>query len=216
MRDSGQAVVHPKIHLEAFTGAFELLTTTLRLNGADGGVRVVSVTAPASKDGASTVAGNLALTVAATGRNVLLVDANFREPALHTIFDLKPKPGLAEVLARAASANDVVQSTKVRHLWFIAAGTTIGSPHSALESHELEAVFDHLRTKFDFIVVDTPPVLRYSDALHLARVTNGTLLVLPERASRRTAREARRRLDRVQASVLGVVLNRIDPKLDVG
>ncbi|OFV82480.1 MAG: hypothetical protein A2W26_07525 [Acidobacteria bacterium RBG_16_64_8] len=217
MTENGQLITQvPRLHADAFAGAFELLTTTLRLNGGQAGTRVVSVTAPRAKDGASTVAGNLAVTVAATGRKVLLVDANFRAPALHQLFHVNPRPGLAEVLARGASVNDVIQAGRVPNLWVLAAGAMTGSPHGRLESHELDAVFEHLRSRYDFIVVDTPPVLQYADALHLARVTNGTLLVLSDGAPLRGAQEARRRFDRVQANVLGVVMNRGDPKVGAG
>lgn len=197
---------------EAFVGAFELLTTALRLNGGQG-VRVIAVSAPWAKDGASTIASNLAITVAGTGRRVLLADANFRSPALHRIFNLKPGAGLAEVMAGQQELQSAIQPTVHANLWVLPAGIIAGSPHARLESHGLDSVFEKLRGSYDFIVVDTPPVLAYSDAMLLGRVADGTLLVLPERAQRSDVVEARRRMDRVGANVLGVVLNRSTPEL---
>ncbi len=197
-----------------FVEAFGLLTASLLLNGLDGkeGLRIVSITAAHEGDGASTTALNLALSAANTGRRTLLIDSNIRKPALHEPFGVPQAPGLAETLQKKVALKDAVKASKMSNLYLLPAGGP-ASPSAVLQALMLTNLFEQIRGTYDFAVIDTPPALRYPDALHVARLTNGIILVVPaEGASRRAQIEVRRRLDRVDAKVLGIVLNRINPK----
>jgi len=195
-----------------FVEAFGLLTASLLLSdgkNGGGGIRAVCVTAANEGDGASTTALNLALTVAGSGRRTLLVDSNIRTPTLHTPFNLPLSPGLAEILMKKAAVKEAVRATKISNLYLLPAGGSSSSPHALLQPALLSALFEQAVGSYDFVIVDTPPALRYPDAMHLARLTNGAILVLPaEGAPRRAELEVRRRLERVDANILGIVLNR--------
>ncbi len=197
-----------------FVEAFGLLTASLLLtNGkdGDGGIRSIAIIGAQAGHGVSTTALNLALTVAGTGRRTLLVDANLRAPALHLPFNVPLSPGLAEVLQKKAAFKDAVRAAKTSSLYLLTAGTPGGSPHALLQPQVLTPVFEQIRSTYDFAILDTPPALRYPDTLHLARLADGAIVVLPaEGAARRVEQEVRRRLERVGVNVLGIVVNRMN------
>ncbi len=197
-----------------FVEAFGLLTASLLLqNGKEGGIRTICVLGAQEGAGVSTTALNLALTVANAGRRTLLIDANLRAPGLHQPFNLPLSPGLGEILMKKALVKDAVRASKLSHFYLLPAGAVTGSPSAALQPQVLGAVFEQVKSGYDFVVVDTAPVLRYADALHLARFTDGAILVLPaEGAQRRAEIEVRRRLERVDVTILGIVLNRTSRK----
>lgn len=197
-----------------FVEAFGLLTASLLLqNGKEGGIRTICVLGAEAGAGVSTTALNLALTVANTGRRTLLIDANLRQPGLHQPFNLPQSPGLGEILVKKAMLKDAVRASKLSHFYMLTAGTVTGSPSAALQPQILGSIFEQVKAGYDFAVVDTAPVLRYADALHIARFTDGAILVLPAEGARRQAEvEVRRRLERVDVSLLGIVLNRISPR----
>jgi capsular exopolysaccharide synthesis family protein len=142
-----------------------------------------------------------------------LIDGNLRAPTLHEPFAVPQSPGLAEVLTKKTAFKDAVRAAKTSNLYLLPAGKVEASPHAMLQSAMLQSTFDQVRGGYEFAVVDTPPALRYPDALHIARVTNGAVLVIPaDGAPRRAEIEVRRRLERADVKVLGLVMNRIDPK----
>ncbi|HWP29342.1 MAG TPA: CpsD/CapB family tyrosine-protein kinase [Chloroflexota bacterium] len=199
----------------AFQQAFELLTASLLFfEGKEAGaLRTLCVVAAQSGYGASTTSLNLALTIASSSRRTLLIDGNLRAPSLHQPFGLQAGPGLAEILMGKALFRDAIKATRTSNLYFLPAGQAPGSPHALLQSAMLAAALEQVRTSYDFAVVDTPPALGYPDALHIARATDGALLVIPaEGAPRRAEVEVRRRLERAGVRILGVVVNRVHPK----
>ncbi len=199
-----------------FVEAFGLLTANLLLaDGKEGGagIRSIAIVGAQEGHGVSTTALNLALSVAGTGRRTLLVDANLRTPALHLPFNVPLSPGLAEILEKKATFKDAVRAAKTSSLYLLPAGTPAGSPQALLQPQVLMPLFEQIRSTYDFAVLDTPPALRYADALHLARLADGAIVVLPaEGAARRGEQEVRRRLERVDVNVLGIVVNRMNPR----
>lgn len=197
-----------------FVEAFGLLTASLLLHdGQEGGLRTICVTAAQLGEGVSTTALNLALSLAGSGRRTLLVDSNFRSPDLHRAFNVPVSPGLVDVLARKVALKDAVRATKTSNLYLLPAGSAELSPQALLQPKNLEAVFDQIKSGYDIAVIDTPPALRYPDALHLGRCTQGVVLIVPaDGTQRRAALEVRRRLERANVNILGIVLNRTSSK----
>jgi len=170
---------------------------------------VMAVVAPQIGLGTSTTALNLALMMARTGRSTLLVDANLRHPGLHKAFGLPQAPGLAEILAGKCEPKQPVLSTRVRLLSFIPAGQTDAPAEALMGQPALKGVLGVLRQAFEVIVIDTPPLLKYPDGLHVAACVDGVLQVVASHgSSRRDQQQARRLLEMVHAHVLGTVLNR--------
>lgn len=199
-----------------FVEAFGLLSASLLLaDSKDGGtgVRTVAVVAAQDGHGVSTTALNLALSAAGAGRRTLLIDANIRTPALHLPFNVPLSPGLAEILLKKAVLKDAVRAAKTSNLYLLPAGAVTGSPHALFQPLLLHPIFEQIKNTYDFAVLDAPAVLRYPDALHFARFADGAILVVPaEGAAQRAEQELRRRLERVDVKILGIVLNRMHPK----
>jgi Mrp family chromosome partitioning ATPase len=130
---------------------------------------------------------------------------------LHEPFDFAQSPGLVELAQKKVSLKDAVRASRTSNLYVLPTGEIPGgSPLPLLQPLVLGPVFEQLKNGYDFTIVDTPPALRYPDALQIARLTNGAILVLPaEGTPRRAETEVRRRLQRAEVRVLGIVINRI-------
>ena len=170
--------------------------------------RVIQVTSPVSGEGKTTLSCQLAASVAATGRRTLLVDADLRNPSAHLQFNVPVGPGLCEVLRGEVSVHDVVRETPVAGLMMIPAGQWKDETAVALVSTELQGLFEVWRSQFDFVIVDSSPVLPVTDPLLLALHADGVLVSLLQGVSRMPlANEAYKRMTALGIRVLGVVLN---------
>ncbi len=192
-----------------FVEAYGLLLANLVLgrNGHPAGA--VVVTASHTGSGTTTTALNLAIMMARAGQKSLLIDANLRKPELHDAFHIELAPGLVDVLGGRLPPAKAIRLTSIKNLGLLPAGKSTGSFHALFDRQQLETMITDLRGQHGFIVFDTAPIFEYPDTLNLARITDGVLLVVPERSSRRDLEEARRRLERVGAKILGAVFNRV-------
>jgi len=212
--NQGMATITQYIPGTLYAEAFGLLAASLLLrDGTNGTGHTICVTAGHSGEGTTTMAVSLAQTIAGANRRTLLIDGNFRTPALHKVFDIPPSPGLADILTQTAQLADAARATNTPNLFVLPAGNVPSSPQTLLQSQALGLFLEEVRANYEFIVVDSAPALRFPDALHVGRSTEGTILVVSAgRFAREAALEMRRRLQRVNVKVLGVVLNRLDPK----
>jgi len=170
-------------------------------------LRTIMVTSPQKGEGKTVTAANLALTMAQElQRRVVLVEADLRRPALQQLFGLLPGPGLADYLAGAAELRTVMRFLPDYNLTVVPAGTTPANPAELLGSTAMRRVLDHLRTRFDRVILDTPPILPLADVAVLAPIVDGTLLVVRAGVTPKPAIEnALRGFD--ASRLLGVVLN---------
>jgi capsular exopolysaccharide synthesis family protein len=170
--------------------------------------RTILVTSPAPGDGKSTFASNLAIAMAQTGKRVLLVDADFRRPVQHRIFESRPGIGLSTVLAGHEPLDKTIQSTGIAGLDILPAGPQPSNPSEILNSQSFNEVLEELSVRYEHVVVDSPAVMAVADARILAAMCSVTILVLRAQTStRKTAMHARRALQSVGAAILGVVVN---------
>jgi capsular exopolysaccharide synthesis family protein len=180
-----------------------------RLSHAEGSsnLRTVLVTSPQKGEGKSLTSANLALTMAQElHRRVIIIEADLRKPSLQHLFGLPAGPGLAEYLAGAADLKDVMRFLPDHNLTVIPAGTSPANPAELLGSTAMRRLLDQLRTRFDRVILDTPPVLPLADVAVLAPLVDGTLLVVRAGVTPKPAIEnALRAFD--SSRLLGVVLN---------
>jgi capsular exopolysaccharide synthesis family protein len=175
---------------------------------AGAGGKAVQVTSPAEGDGSTTLAANLAASLAQAGRRALLLDANLRRPRLHELFGLPAEPGLGAVLTGALEDSQALQPTCLPGLWVLPAGPTGPGSADLLTAPAFEQLLAGLRDQFEFVIVNTPPLLGCADAEAVAARVDAVLLNLrvgPD--SRPAARAAAARLAELGARVLGVVVN---------
>jgi len=193
-----------------FVESYGLLLASILLGSNGKPPAVVAVAAARAGDGVSTTVLNLAMTMARTGRPTAVVDANLRDPGLHTAFGLPQSPGLAEVLTGKTELKSAAAPTHIPNLFLVPSGQAIIPAQALLSQTGLKELFDLMRTRFDLVVVDTPPILQYPDTLHIGKSVDAVLQVVSSQgASRRDQQETRQLLDRVGAHVLGTVLNRV-------
>jgi len=150
--------------------------------------------------------------MAQQGKRVLLVDADFRSPSLHRIFNLRGRDGLSNLLAGQEIAGGIVHESGVSALDVVPCGTFLGNPPEMLGGERFGAVLEYITGIYDHVILDAPPTVPVDDARIIARSCDMTLLVLRAgRANRRLAELARDGLCAVGAKIMGVVVNDVDP-----
>ncbi|MCH8967260.1 MAG: polysaccharide biosynthesis tyrosine autokinase, partial [Planctomycetes bacterium] len=188
--------------------AFRRIRTNLQFSAPAERQRSLLVTSPRPNDGKTTVACNLALAVAQGGRRVLLVDANFRRPALADVFKKVKGPGLSNLLVGDGSLASCVVKTDTPMLDLLPSGPVPPNPAELLASEQARSFLAEAVSKYDQVIIDTSPVLLASDALGLATVVDGVVLVVrANESSRGVARRACRLFVDVNAHLFGAVLN---------
>jgi capsular exopolysaccharide synthesis family protein len=193
-----------------FSEAIRKVRSSLWIGLPGGPPCTVLVAGTAPRDGKSLLAANLAMALAATGERVLLIDGDLRRPALHATFGLEQQPGLSMVLAGRAQPADAVSATKVAQLSLLPAGPLPPNPSELLGRGRFGTLLEILKPSFEWIIVDTPPVLAVTDAVVMAPAANAVIFVASADATRCDA--AAEAVDQLRASgavVLGGVLNRV-------
>ena len=175
---------------------------------AGGALRVVMVTSATSGEGKTSLATHLAASLARAGHKTLLLDGDLRKPAAHRIFDLPLGPGFSELLRGETDLPEAVRPTQAPGLWLLPAGTCDNEALQQLAQDAVRRIIERLRPEYDFIVIDSSPVLPVADALLLAQYADGVLLSLFQEVSRLPkVYAAYQRLKMIRVRMLGAVMN---------
>jgi len=197
----------------AVVEGYRILRTNLQFStlGLGHSAVVLLVTGSQPGEGKTTTLANLGVSLAQAGKRVLLVDTDLRRPALHKQFGLQNKVGLTSLLLDGGARPEyVIQGTSVPGLGVLTSGPTPANPAELLDLPQMGATLDWLRKLVDYVLLDTPPVLSVADASILAQKVDGVLMVAEMgRVRSETFRQAVTTLQRVQARVLGVALNKV-------
>ncbi len=195
-----------------FGESFRALRTSLISRFQTDGVKVLAVTSAQPLEGKTTTAVNIAMALAYGGSRVLLIDADMRRPGMHRALRLTNERGLSQVLTGQARVRDVIQRTVDPNLLAITAGKTPPNPSELLASERMKTLLTNLaHGPFDWILIDTPPVLAVTDAVVLAPAVTGTVFVIGSEMTRR--RLAERAVETIRSShprQVAAVLNRVD------
>jgi tyrosine-protein kinase Etk/Wzc len=183
--------------------------------------KVVVITSPLAEDGKTTCAVNLAITLALRGSRALLIDADLRRGVIHNAFGCPRTPGLSDLLNRGHPLEDAVRAIKIGEqggrLHFMTTGTVPPNPSVLLESTAFRTLIERMKREYDYVIIDSPPANIISDASILGHVADGVLIVARSGATDSSAlTHAVEQLTHVGVPLLGVVLNDIDFKRDVG
>ena len=173
--------------------------------------KVVLITSAVPNEGKSTIAANLARTLASGGSRVLLVDADLRKGQLHEMLGLHAAPGLVELLQHPADLESFIQVNSTQNFAFLSRGTALGHTSDLFLGMVFDQVLAQMRQKFDYVLIDSSPVFAADDASTLAPKVDGTLFVVRNNfSSARLVRECLELLHQRQSHILGLVLNRTD------
>lgn len=199
------AAVRPKsVESEAYRGIRTQLMQTYEKEHA-----IVQVTSPTPGDGKSTLAANLAISLAQSGKKVILLDCDFRKPRVHKLFAVpKPEVGLASVTSGDTELIDAIRHSDVDRLDILPCGPRPNNPAELLSSRRFQEVLKELKELYEFVIVDTPPLLAVSDPRVVAQRTDGVVLVFRiTNKIRPLAERAKEYLTDMGVKLLGVVVN---------
>ncbi|MDT4913786.1 MAG: tyrosine-protein kinase, partial [Pseudonocardiales bacterium] len=188
--------------------AYRQVRTNLEFAAGDEAPRSFVITSAGQGEGKSTTVANLALLISRAGKRVAIVDGDLRKPTLASFFNATSDFGLSDVLTGRSKLGTVMQPIAGEQIAVLASGPTVARPSELLSSPAMEQVLAQLRSEFDLVIVDSPPVLAITDALLVGKHTDGMIVVT---RMRRTTRSGLRRsleaVERVHAQLLGVVIN---------
>jgi len=201
---------HP---LSLVTESYRTIRTALLLSQADKPPQVILLTSPSPGEGKSVTTLNLSVALAQDGYRVLLIDADLRKGRCHTRLGLTNDLGLSNILAGNRSFQEGIQETSVGGLSFLSRGFCPPNPGEILGSNKMKQTIASLRDSFDFILIDSPPVIAVSDAAILSVHSDAVILVFQaQKTTGAAARQAVECLQVVRAPILGTILNGIDLK----
>lgn len=187
--------------------AYRMLQANLKFLSSDKPLKVITVTSSVPKEGKSTVSANLAAAMAQLGRRVLLVDADMRHPLQHHIWELTNAAGLSDVIVGQAEFELAVKEVMPK-LDVLSAGVIPPNPMALLDSKRMASLIDNFSEQYDFVIIDTPPLVLAADAVTLGKMTDGVLLITrPGVVDSTSAATAKESLERSGQNVLGLVVN---------
>jgi len=189
--------------------AYRTLSTNIQFSSLDRDVKRLLVTSVGPDEGKSIVLANLAITMAESGRQVVIVDCDLRHPSLHQVFGLADQPGLTSMVLDESLAPPL-QPTSVPNVSLVPAGPLPPNPSELISTERFTRVLDAIGAQADVVLIDAPPVATVADATILSTRVDGVLLVVDSgRTRRETARRATQQLERVGARLLGAVLTNV-------
>ncbi|GBF33840.1 tyrosine-protein kinase EpsD [Desulfocucumis palustris] len=196
--------------------SFRTLRTNLYSTAAEGRVDVLLITSVGPQDGKSAVASNLAVVMAQAGGRVLIVDGDLRNPTMHKLFNLDNSKGLTNLLVQNLDdIKEAVHSTEIDGVWVVPSGPIPPNPSELLGSQKMKALMEKVSLHYDTVILDAPPVIAVTDAAVLAPMVDGVVLVVKADSSRiDMVKEAKLRLEKVNANIVGVVLNEVKMHAD--
>lgn len=178
-------------------------------------LRAIAVTSGMPGEGKTSVASMLAVLMAQNGERAILVDCNLRKPDIHNVFNLV-QTGLSDILIGGVEWKDLVQKCEIENLYILTAGMPPPNPAELLVSSRMKELIEDLKSEFNYVILDTPPVCLVTDAQVLSQYVDGYLLVISSGKSKREeAIKAKKLIQYADGKILGVALNKIkDPILN--
>lgn len=190
--------------------AYKALRSNIIFSGAD--IKVIGLTSCQADEGKSSVSLNLAVSMAALGKKVIFLDADLRKSVLLGRYRInRPIKGLTHYLSGLNSHEDIIYNTNVENLHIIFSGQTPPNPSELLDSKSFTALINYLRSEYDYIFMDTPPLGIVIDAAVAAKNCDGMIMVIEHnQVSYKFAQSVKEQLEKTDTKILGVVLNKID------
>jgi capsular exopolysaccharide synthesis family protein len=219
---SGEPVVDPMLcaHYQSNavqSEAFRSVRTALYFNTHGVGHQVIQVTSPNVSDGKTTLAANLAISIAQSGKRTIMIDGDCRRPRLHKIFNVPADSGLATVIAGQSDLASAIRPTAIPNLSVLPCGPRPSNPAELLTSPRFKELLDVIRSQYDFVIVDTPPLLVVTDPCVVAPRVDGVILAIRlTKNGRPFAERSKEILSSLGANVLGVVVNGVGSPAGAG
>ena len=193
-------------------GYNRLKDNILYLN-ADGNHKVIQIESSSAKEGKTTVACNLAVSLGLTDKKVCLLDLDFRRPRVHRVFNISKDEGLAEYFLGDLTKEQIIKKTEYANVDIITRGGEIYNSSLVLVSDKFKELIASLRNQYDYVIVDCSPVLQVSDYIHISKVTDGVIFLIAYGITTKAqVAEAIKELRNNDAKILGTVLSMYNRK----
>lgn len=203
-------VIHPKSQIAE---SYRTLRTNIHFSSFDKKVKTIVVTSSGPAEGKTTICANLAVVMAENGCRTILIDCDQRQSRLHKLFNISNERGLSDLLIGNIQLSEAFQKTEIPNLNIITSGTNPPNPSELLASEKMKNFIEDLKETYEYIILDTPPVVIVTDAQLISTYADGCVLVVASGEIERTAAiKAKQLLEKVNAKILGVVLNKVDVK----
>lgn len=195
--------------------AFRILRTNLQFSAVHRPFKTLLVTSAAPSEGKSTLTANLGIVMAQAGAKVIIVDCDLREAKQHIFFGLPNETGLTTVLLGSTELEHVLKETELPNLKLIPSGPPPPNPAELLSSQKAKDVFLRLSDMADIVLVDSPSVLTVADTVVLSSILDGVVLVIKAARTKIDAfKQAKERLEKAEARIIGTILNAVDVNND--
>ena len=190
--------------------SYRSLRTNIQYSSIDKQVKTLVVTSYNAGEGKSTFAGNLAYTFFKNGKRVLIIDCDLRKPSLHRKFNVSNEEGLTDVLVGTSKLNNVMKKID-DNLYLLTTGTLPPNPAEIIGSNTMENFLEQCKINFDYIILDTPPILPVTDSKLLAIKADATVVVVRSEISKsKHVSQAFKELEKVNANIIGTILNDVE------
>ncbi len=192
--------------------AFRTLRTNIQFSSIDKEIKTIVFTSSTPKEGKTTVAANLAASIAMGEKRVLIVDCDLRRPRLHKVYQIPNIEGLTNVLMGEKRLDEVEYRGREesKTLSILTSGPLPPNPSELLSSIKMKDFLEDVRSKFDMVILDSPPVGLVTDSAILSTIVDGTILVIEAgKTEVEAAQRAKELLDKVNANIIGTVINKI-------
>ncbi len=187
------------------------IRTNILFSAADRPMKVITVSSPRPREGKTTTTIYMGTTMAQSGQRVLLIDTDLRRPRLHKSLGISKNRGLTNLILGDAEIDDVIKTTDIPNLFVLACGPQPPNPAELLLTNRFKVVLRELASRFDRILLDSPPVLAVTDAVVLSRLSDGVMLIAQAgKTQLEDVSMAARQFKDVEATILGVIMNDMD------
>ena len=190
--------------------AFRTLRTNIQFSSLDTELKSIVVTSSGSGEGKSTVMANLAITMAESGKRVILIDCDLRKPSIHKKMGVTNSVGLTNVLVQNIKKEDCMAESTVKNLFILTSGPIPPNPAELLGTKKMRDFIEDLKNEFDMVLIDAPPVLAVTDAQILSTIADGVIFVASYGEAQKNAMvDAKELIDKVGGKVIGIVFNKV-------
>lgn len=190
--------------------AFRTIRTNIQFSSLDEDIKALVVTSTQPSEGKSTVISNLGVTMAQSGKKVLLIDCDLRKPSIHKKLGVSNTDGLTTILSKEKKLDEVIQLTNINNFYVLTSGPIPPNPAELLQSKKMKALVKELETIFDIVLFDAPPVLAVTDAQILSTFCDGVIFVAGYgQADKHAIVRAKELIDKVGGKIVGVVINKV-------
>ena len=190
------------------TEAINILRTNLQFCNVNSDLKKILFTSSSPSEGKSTLISNLGISMALTNKKVIIIDCDMRKPKIHRLFSLSNIIGLSHILSNQAELEECLQSSKIDNLSILTAGVIPPNPSELISSNGMKMLLDRLSSKFDFILIDSPPLPLVADSQVLSTFVDGTVIVTKLGYTTKSALiNTKEILDGLNTNVIGVLLN---------